>query len=155
MRRRQRTRFRLRLALDADGSEADAQRAHLPVLRRQRRLRHTREDLLQEPFELVTGDVALEFEALDADRGQPVAPVPILEVTQRVASVDDFPIEERERPPRGSVQTGQRLIGAVDGPFTRRMAVRVERHGGNRLPERVQETAGSSAAPHRLPELWV
>ena len=92
---RRRGRVDVGQALEPDRTEADAQRAHLPVLAGvDRRQRQSRQDLFEKRVELIAADAIVELEPLNAGADQALRPVPRLQLAERLLAIDDFVVEE-------------------------------------------------------------
>ncbi len=88
--------------------------------------------------------LALELEALNAGRNEPLAPVPRLELAQSLTPEHHLIFEEREgrRVAAGHRQTIQLLERRVHGLLARRMSLGIERHDAERVSEGVEESDG-------------
>src|SRR5256714_2510131 len=130
------------LALEAHGAESNARAPHVPGFARiDRGEGQAAQDLLQKSQEFVAPPAIVELEALHSRLRQAPAPIPVLELAQRVAAVDDFVAQEGEqRARRIDLEIMQLLIGEIDGALPRGVTVAIQRHCGERLRERVEET---------------
>src|SRR5438874_6953220 len=141
---RQRRVRELAFPFQAHGAESNARAPHVARLARvDRREGQARQDIFQESHEFVAPHAILELEPLHSRLRQAPAPIPVLELAQRVAAVDDFVAQKGEqRPRRIGLEIMQLLIGEIDGALPRGVTVAIQRHCGERLRERVQKTRG-------------
>src|SRR5204863_5693365 len=102
--------------------------------------REARQDLVEEGLELLPAHASRELEPLDAGLRQTLRPVPRPELLERQVAEHDLVAEKgEERVGRGGLEVPELLERGVDGPLARRMTLRIERHGRERLCEGRQE----------------
>ena len=108
----------------------------------------SRHEVVEERVERLPRRGRIEFHALHADVGETGRPLPALELMQRAAVPDHCLAEKREGPRLVGHERTQALEGGIGGGDAGRMPGRIQRHRGQRVPERLQE--GDCRAAHRI-----
>ena len=108
----------------------------------------SRHEVVEECVERLARHGRIEFHALHPDVGEAGRPLPPLELVQRAAVAHHRFPEKREGPRLVGHERAQALEGGIGGSDAGRMPGRIQRHRGQRVPERLQE--GDRRAAHRI-----